>query len=220
MRITINPVFDIETGKLVAHDGQYEYAGPVALAKDGTAQAQNNINTATGLESTYAGDATQANNEVLPFLNSEMTNPQGFGQTGVNELNTAGGQAVSGAVGAGDEAANLRASRTGNPSSSASIIDAITRSGAQQQSNNALGVDTANLKEKLAQQQAGASGIAAQGGQDLNAALSALGLNNGAVGDYTKASEASNPLNMIEGILGAAGKGAEGIGAGIGKAGG
>ena len=193
---------------------------PVPVNKFGTDQAKTNSGTATGLESQFSTDATAAQNELMPFLNSEMTNPQGFGSTGVNELNTAGGQAVSGAVGAGDEAARLRASRTGNPSSSSSIIDAVARTGAQQQSKNALGVDTANLQEKLKQQQAGAGGIADIGNTDLKAALDALGLNTGAVNSWTDAFKATNPINEIGTILGAVGQGAQGVGSGVGAAGG
>lgn len=189
---------------------------PIPVNKFGTQQAEANSKTASGLENTYSADATQAQNELLPFLNSEMTNPQGFGQTGVNELNTAGGQAVSGAVGAGDEAAKLRASRMGNPSSSASIIDAVARAGGQQQSNNALDIGTANLKEKMAQQQAGAQGVGALGSEDLNAALGALGLNNGAVNSWSDAYKVSSGPAVAGSILSDIGKGAGAVGAAIG----
>lgn len=186
---------------------------PAPMNKFGTKQAQANSGTATGLENTYAGDATATQNEILPFLNQEVTNPQGFGVTGTNEMLTAGGQATSGALGAADEEAKLRASRMGNPSSSASILDAASRSAMKQQSSNALGVDTANLKEKLARQQAGASGISALSSADTKAALDALGLNNQSVQDWTGAYNATNPLNMITGILGNVGTLGQGVGA-------
>lgn len=189
------------------------------MGNGGKSQALTQLGTAQGLESTYANDATNAQNEILPFLNSEVTNPVGFGQTGVNELLTQGGQATSGAVGAGDEAAKLRASRLGNPSSSASIIDAVSRAGASQQSNNALNVNTDNLQEKLKQQQAGESGIASLGTGDMNAALGSLGLGNSATNSYIQASANTNPLNAIGGIFGDLAGIGTGIGAGVKAAG-
>jgi len=189
---------------------------PVPMNKGGTQQAQQNINTANAQNSQLFGESQAEQNTILPFLQQEMTNPQGFGQTGVNEMLTAGGEATSGAVGAGNEAANLRASRLGNPSSTASIIDAVARSGAAQQSKNALGVDQANLQEKLKQQQAGAAGIENIGNTDLKAALDSLGLSNQAVGDYTNAYKASNPLNYIAPIIGGLGSLGKGIGAAAG----
>ncbi len=214
-QITVNPSFDIASGALVAHDGQYDYCGPVAECKGGTEQAQQNINTADKLSSGYATQEQGIQNQLLPFLTAETTNPQGFGQQGTNELLSSGGQEVSGAVGAGDEAAKLRASRLGNPSSSGSIIDAVARSGMAQQSDNALGINTENLGEKLKQQQAGATGIADIGGHDLQAALSSLGMSNDAVSDYIKASAANNPLNTLNGVLQAAGGIGTGVGAGL-----
>ena len=68
----------------------------------------------------------------------------------------------------------------------------------RQQSNNILGINEEDLKLKLAQQQAGAQGLGALGAQDLNAALSSLGLSNQAVSDYTAAWKASNPMQMID----------------------
>jgi len=192
---------------------------PIAMNKGGTTQAQQNINTANTENAGLYGQGEAAQNEILPFLTSEVTNPQGFGQTGVNELQTAGGEATSGAVGAGNEAALLKASRSGNPSDTGSIIDALARTGAQQQSKNTLGINTSNLQEKLSQQQAGAQGIESMGNSDIKAALDALGLSNEAVSDYTKAYQTTNPLTLISGITGAAGGIGQGIGAGLKAAG-
>ena len=68
---------------------------PRAMNKGGTSQAQTNITAGdTAFDQLGAeGQAEQA--DVLPFLQSEMTNPAGFGTQGTNELLTAGGQATS-----------------------------------------------------------------------------------------------------------------------------
>jgi hypothetical protein len=215
MRITLNPTFDIETGELISHDGQYEYGGKCEFLKGGTAQAQQNINTANNENSTLFNQGQQEQAQILPFLQQEMTNPQGLGASGRNELLTSGGEATSGALANAKEEANLRASRTGNTASTASIIDAATRAGAQQQSTNALDVGKADLQTKLAQQQAGEQGIASLSGGNIGESLSALGLSNQAVDDYIKAYSANNPLTTISNAIGAVGKGVGAAATGI-----
>ena len=49
MRIRINPVWDLETLRIISDDGQYDYDGPFADFKGGTGQAQQNINTGNAL---------------------------------------------------------------------------------------------------------------------------------------------------------------------------
>jgi hypothetical protein len=185
------------------------------MNKGGTSQAQQNINTADAENAQLSQEGQAEQQQVLPFLQSEMTNPVGFGTQGTNELLTAGGQATSGATGAATEAANLRASRTGNPSTSGSIIDAAARSGQQQQSNNALGVNEANLQEQLNQQQAGEQGISSIASGNIGESLSALGLSNQAVSDYITAANNTNPLKEIQGAISTGASGAAGILSGL-----
>lgn len=223
MKITINPTFSMETGELIAHDGQYEYSGQIQEFKGGTSQAQTNINTANGLQDKFATMGEQEQQQILPFLTNEMNNPQGFGEAGVNEMITAGGEATSGALGGATEEANLRASRIGNPSSSASIIDAASRNAGKQQSDNLLETHLANLKEKLSQQQAGEQGIAELSSGNIAESLSALGLSNEAVKNYIEAyKNTGGPLggfsqamgNLSSG-LGSLGRMATGVAHGI-----
>jgi hypothetical protein len=216
MRITLNPTFSIETGELISHGGQWEHEGYCIFLKGGTAQAQKNIDTANNENSQLFGQGQQEQAQILPFLQQEMTNPQGIGEAGRNQLLTAGGEATSGALANAKEEANLRASRMGNPASTASIIDAATRSGAQQQSKNALDVNQLDLQTKLAQQQAGEQGIGALSSGNIGESLSALGLSNQAVDDYIKAYSANNPLTTISNAIGAVGKGVGAAATGIG----
>lgn len=188
---------------------------PVSMNKGGTAQAQNNINTANAENTQLYNEGQQEEQQVLPFLQSEMTNPAGLGAKGRNDLLTAGGEATSGANANAVEQATLRASRSGNPASAGSIIDAATRSGMQQQSKNALDVNQADLQTKLEQQQAGAQGLGALSSGNINESLSSLGLSNSAVEDYIKAYAANSPVTEISSLLGAAGSAAKGIGEGV-----
>jgi hypothetical protein len=121
-------------------------------------------------------------------------------------MQTQGGQATAGALGAGKEAATLNASRTGNTAAVPGVIDASTQAAMKQQSNNVLGIDQANAQAKLQQQQQGASGLSSMYGEDVNGALKALGLGNESIEDWTKANQAQTQGEL--GWLGAAEQGA------------
>lgn len=190
-------------------------AMPRAMNKGGSQEAQANVAKGDVYSQNLMNQGQAEQNQILPFLQSEMTNPQGFGTQGVNELETAGGEATSGALGQAKEAANLRASRMGNPSSTASIIDAASRAAGQQQSTNALDINKANLQEKLNQQQAGEQGIASLSAGNIGESLSSLGLSNQAVNSYIQAMQNTNPLNEFGTFIGDIGKGVGAAASGI-----
>lgn len=144
--------------------------------------AANAIGTNKAFATTKQADANAANANLFPFLNSEITNPPGFGDDTVSKMKTEGGESVASGLGQATEAAQLFGSRTGNTASTPGIIDAASRNAMKANSDNALGVDIANAKAKLGQQQAGAAGLSGQYNADTQAALSAMGLTNQAVG--------------------------------------
>ena len=210
MLITTRLVIDMETGTVLAHES-YEYSGPVALAK-GSGYAKANMGTANNLENAYSGQALGVNANLIPFYQSEIQNPIGFGQQATTEMKTEAGQSAAGAQSAAQERAKQAAARTGNLAALPSVQDKLARSAGQEADQNALGIDIANTKAKLAQQQAGASGLSEVGARDTGAGLNALGLSNAALDQYMKAANWSEqPLNSaIEagGKVGAAAVGA------------
>lgn len=202
MRVTTRLVLDWD-GNILEREC-FTWNGPIDLCKGNpTTQelAKSGQSASGGLQSTASGiDGTLA-----PLFQNEIANPQGFGELGLNQLQTAGGQATAGAVGAGNEAANLQASRSGNPASSSSIIDAIARSGMKQQSNNALDIGMENEKAKMAQQGQGYAGFSALGAQDQGAALGYANQATTASNDYQQQRQAtlSGILSPILGLGGA-----------------
>ena len=128
---------------------------------------------------------------IEPFLTNELTNPQGYGADTIAQMLTQGGQAVSGATGAASEAAGLNASRTGNSAAVPGIIDATARNAMKQQSDNALNVNINNAMLKQKQQQAGAAGLENMYGEDQNAVLKSMGLQNESLGQWTNADKAT-----------------------------
>lgn len=217
MRITVNPSFSWETLKLVAHDGVLEYYGTVIELKGGAsaAPAKSLINTSGNLAAADTGEANGIEGQILPFLSGELTNPQGMGQQGLGEAETAGGQAVAGSLAGAEQQGKLGAARTGNPASIQAINDATTRAGMRQQSNNALDTNLENTNLKLAQQQAGAGGLERLFGQNQSAGLESLGIENNAISNYIKSKQSQieefpADANAVANLASGAGKLASG----------
>jgi hypothetical protein len=178
----------METLQWVGNDGVYDYDGPVELAKGpGAGDALTNTGTASTNANTLFGEAQSDQSQILPFLQQEATNPQGFGQQTMGQMTTAGGQATAGALGSGINKADLTASRTGNQASLSDIIAAATRGGESATSNNALDLNLDNAKLKQQQQQAGIAGIGSLAGENESSSLSSLGLSNQAIQDWATA---------------------------------
>jgi hypothetical protein len=97
MRITINPVFDIRTGKLIRHAGQYEHRGPADLCKASSAQntlATDQANFYQTLTQNYhqqfAGQTAilqSLQNAYAPIL-AAGPGQQGFTPTQLTAMNT------------------------------------------------------------------------------------------------------------------------------------
>jgi len=156
----------------------------------------------------YQGQGGDIASAELPFLQNELTNPQGFGAQTTSQMQTQGGQAVAGATGAAKEAADLNASRTGNTAAIPGVIDANARAAMAQQSNNVLDIAQKNALLKQQQQQEGSEGLEKMYGTDVTAALQSLGLSDQAIGDWTGGKNVSNNFGE-EYLLGASGFGAQ-----------
>jgi hypothetical protein len=168
--------------------------GPVNKGDTAKGDALKNATTGSQGYGTLMGEGQQEQGEVLPFLNQEVTNPQGFGQPTMNAITTQTGQAVSGATSAADQSAKLQAARTGNPAAQSAIIANAARTGQNAQSGANLETNIQNAELKQKQQQAGAAGIESLTGLDTNAALGDLGLSNNAIGEWSGANKSAGNL--------------------------
>ena len=167
--------------------------------------AMQNSNTAQGQSKSYA-DAAASNSSILtPTLNRMATNPQGFGQTTINNMNTAAlqsaGGAASGIVGQG----NLQAARTNNAGGFAASAGAAGHDATAQLSDSALGVQNRNALLQQQQQQEGLSGLENLYGTNLGASQNALGLSNSALNVKNAADQQTlgSWLGPAQAVLGA-----------------
>jgi hypothetical protein len=166
-------------------------------------QASNNANTGANWGTAYTNSANSTLGQVQPFLQNELTDPQGFGTTTVNQMKTQAGESAAGGVGAATEAAKLNASRTGNTAAIPGIIDAAARSAQAGETTAANNVDIQNAELKNQQQQEGASGLEGIYGKEQAAALQSLGLSTQAANVENTAGQGA--FQDVMGIVNAAG---------------
>jgi hypothetical protein len=164
-----------------------EFGWGVTMARDTAAAAGQNSQSANSLAGNYNGQAASNANILTPTLNQMATNPQGFGQQTINNMDTAAlqsaGGAASGTVGQG----NLQAARTNNAGGFAPAAAQAGHDATAQLSNAALGVQNNNAQLKAQQQQEGISGLQGMYNTNVGAGENALGLSTNALNAQTNA---------------------------------
>ncbi len=222
MKITISPTFDIESGKLLYHEGQYEIDEvPIRFDRSAQAQANQNRKTADTTASGFGTEASGIAGTVIPGLERESTNPQGFAPTDVNNMLVAGGEAVGGANAGITGEANLEAARTRNAGGFAGALDEAARVKSRQLATNALTVSGEQAREKEKQRQFSQTQLADLLKSDRANQLRAMGLSDEAIAQELAAGRQGwfqNTLEAINTVTGA-GKAAGGAYKDLGLAG-
>jgi len=210
VKITISPTFDIESGKLLSHSGQYDIPDElVTLRFDRSAQAQakQNKTTADTTASGLGAEASGIAGTVIPGLERESVNPQGFAPTDVNNMLVAGGEAVGGANAGIVGQANLEAARTRNAGGFASALDEAARTKSRALATNALDVSGRQAVEKEKERQFAQTQLADLLKSDRANQLRAMGLSDEAIAQELAAGRQGwlqNTLDTIKTIEGGA----------------
>lgn len=212
MKITINPTFDIETNKLIAHDGQFEYNGPMELAiRAATKMAAQAGKEATQSGKNYSAQASDIGSTLVPELKKEATHPTGFDPGDLNSMLVAGQQGSGGALSSVAGEAGLQAARSRNSAGTSGILDEAARAKTRADSSSALDVQGKNAMLKESQKQAGLAGLSKERGTDVHADLEAQGLVPQDIKAWADANN-SGWLQNMNATITAIGQGAGGAG--------
>jgi hypothetical protein len=169
-------VIDIESGEILDRD-RIPYDGPLELCdKKEKAAANRARTTAEGTAGGYGSVATGIGSTLVPEYTREATHPTGYNPNDINATLVAGEQGAGGATGSIAGEAGLRAARSRNTGALSGILDEAARTKTRQLSQNALGVQTANMQEKARQRSEGLKGLEGLYGTDVGAQLKAEGL--------------------------------------------
>jgi hypothetical protein len=218
-RVLLNPTFDIDTGKLLSHDGE-SFVDSFAIRCDRGAgkEAKNLGSTAGQVGAGFGSVASGIGTAIIPGLERQANNPTGFDPTTQNRMLVANQEGAGGANAAVTGEGRLAALRSRFAGGFAPALAEAARAKGRTLATGALDVQLENAKlaeqkRRAAQEQLGGmySGLNAD-------QLKAMGTENEDLNTQLAAGR-QGMLQNVEGVLGTIGglggnKGVRGLFAG------
>lgn len=121
------------------------------------------------------GNAGAIYGDIVPTLQSNLVNPQGFSPTDESAMETGAEQSAGGSQAAAVGQGGLQAARTKNAGAASRAISDASRGAGEQLSKNLLGIRTGNADLKERQRQAAQAGLTGVLGLETGAGNEALG---------------------------------------------
>jgi hypothetical protein len=220
MRITLNPTFDIESGELLHHDGQFEVAEiPILFDRSAQSEAGQNVKTDRSLAGQAGTEAGQIGASFIPGLERQAQNPTGFTPLEKGRQLTAGAEAIGGVNAGLTGEANLASARTRTAGGFAPALDEAARIKSRQLSTNALGVENQDAILRQKKQQEANQQLGQLYGMDRSNQLRAMGLSDEAINSQVNAGKSGwqqNAMGWINAIKPSGSGGGGGGGGGDG----
>lgn len=199
-RFLLNPTFDIETGKLLSHDGE-SFEEPQMLFDRGAVQsAKTQGNTAGEFAQNQGAQANILSSNLVPGLIRQANTPYGFTAQQRNNMLTSGAEAVGGANATATGEGRLAALRSRTAGGFAPALDEAARQKGRALSDVNLRVaneDTALANERQARAQQMLQGLY---GTDTSNMLRAMGVQQGDLQNQLAAGR-QGWLQNTEGVL-------------------
>lgn len=176
----------------------------------GSAQATAAANTAAGESGQLFGEGQAGTNFLMPELQAEIANPQGFGEATKARMNTAAQQSAGGSQAGATGQGALLAARTNNPGAAQAAIGAAARGAGENLSKRALDIQTQDALLKERQRQSGLLGMQNLTTLNTGAAVNTAGQIANDVNANTNAANASWDWArfILDPAMAAAGQGA------------
>lgn len=201
-RIFSNPIWTFESDKLSHHRREVMQFvdGPACFDRSVQSAAKKNATTSNDVASGFGSTASQIGSSLIPGLEREAQNPQGFTPVQKNNMLVASQQAVGGANSGITGQANLAAARTRNAGGFARALDEAARQKGRQLSTNALGVQNEDARVALQRQQDAQHQLSGLYGTSTGDQLKAMGLSDEALNTELKAGQSGWYQNAIGGL--------------------
>ena len=173
-------------------------------------QAGQAVNQAKATAGQYGSAGNQIAGSLIPGLEREANNPQGYTPEEINNQLVAGEQGAGGANAGITGQANLQAARSRNTAGYSAALDQAARDKTQQLSENALNVQNKSAELGQQKQMTAQKELGGLYGTDVEANLRAQGLIPQDVQAETQAGQSGWFQNMT-GLITSIGKLAQGL---------
>ena len=174
-------------------------------------QASDAEKTATSTGAKYSAAGDQISSSLIPGLEREANNPEGFTPEEMNNQLVAGEQGAGGANAGIAGQANLQVARTRNSAGETAALDSAARDKTKQLSENALNVQNKSAELGQTKQMAAQKELGSVYGTDTEANLKAQGLATEDINSEVNAGKSGwfqNMNQLISTLSGAAKSGA------------
>ena len=208
-RFLLNPSFDIETGKLLSHDGESFEEPQILFERKVQGQAASNKKTADTVAGTAGSEATTEGNQLRQQAESQAQHPTGIAPTDLNNMLVAQQEGAGGANATVTGEGKLAALRQRNAGGFAPALAEAQRQKGRTLATGGLDVANENTRVKLQQQQQALQQLQGLYGTDTGNQLHAMGLSDQAMQDELAAGRQGwlqNTTGVLEALKGAGGK--------------
>lgn len=190
-RITVDPVLDIETMEWLPRPSYYVPDSEVPILFDRSIQntSKKQAQTDQGVAGGYGTQAQGIGSSIIPGLEREAQNPQGYDTATTNNMITSGAEAAGGVNSGIGGIAGLEEGRTRNAGGATGALDEAARIKSRQLSNNALNVQNESAKLGQQKQMNAQNELAGLYGTDTSNQLKAMGISNDDIQNELKAGQ-------------------------------
>jgi hypothetical protein len=199
-RFLLNPTFDIETGKLLSHDGEF-FEEPVMLFDRGAAKNANTLETGSATTTAQATqNANQDRSSVIPGIIQAANHPQGFTPEQQNNMLVKQQEAAGGGNAAITGEGNLAALRSRTAGGYTPALSEAARAKGRTLATGALDVANRNAEVQQQQQQQARNQLLGLYGTDTSNMLHSMGIQSQDLQDQLAANR-QGWLQNTEGVL-------------------
>lgn len=199
-RFLLNPTFDIETGKLLYHDGEFFEEPQMLFDRGAVSQAKSQGKAAAGVSGNAGAEADVDRSSVIPGLIRDVNNPVGFTPQQQNDMLVKQQEAAGGGNAAATGEGKLAAIRTRTAGGFAPALAEAARAKGRTLATGALGVANENAQLQQQKQQQARNQLLGLYGTDTSNMLKGMGLQAEDLQDQLAAGR-QGWLQNTEGVL-------------------
>jgi hypothetical protein len=175
-RFLLNPVFDIATGELLSHDGEFFDDAAILFDRGVANQAKSQTAQAAGVTGQAQANANIDRSSIIPGIQREAQTPMGFNAGQLNNMLVAQQEGAGGANATIGGEGRLAALRSRTAGGYAPALDEAARQKGRTLATGGLNIQNENARLGLERQQQARQALQGLYGTDTSNMLKSMGI--------------------------------------------